>query len=309
MTIGEILDRAIATYLRRFVPLFVILGIIAIPAGVLSALAGPSFTHVIQILGELFSLPPGDTVDRTALLSQINRSTLPGGSLQFAQLLWLFAYPLAQTAIIVYAAGVFDGTAPTIASAYRVAVRRWLPQIVVAIAFLAIGAVLAFGFVIAVALAVLAVSVLTFLSRVVGVIAVVIVALVAFVAAMVVAALGVIAWLMATISVALDDGNPVRAIGRGLRRTLDRPLFRRTLGVALAVVAISWFGDLAILAFAGLAEYLTHLTLLYGILAASAGVMLNGVTLVFVLLYVRDVQLRREGSDLMEAAAAPSPAL
>ena len=155
-------------------------------------------------------------------MSQINRSTLPGGSLQFAQLLWLFAYPLAQTAIIVYAAGVFDGAAPTIASAYRVAVRRWLPQIVVAIAFLAIGAVLAFGFVIAVALAVLAVSVLTFLSRVVGVIAVVIVALVAFVAVMVVAALGVIAWLMATISVALDDGNPVRAIGRGLRRTLDR---------------------------------------------------------------------------------------
>ena len=37
--------------------------------------------------------------------------------------------------------------------------------------------------------------------------------------------------------------------------------------------------------------------------------MLNGVTLVFVLLYVRDVQLRREGSDLLEAAAAPSPAL
>ena len=47
----------------------------------------------------------------------------------------------------------------------------------------------------------------------------------------------------------------MRAIGRGLRRTLDRPLLKRTFAVALAIVALDWFGSVAIISFAGLVEF------------------------------------------------------
>jgi hypothetical protein len=307
-SIGEILDRAIATYVRRFVPLFVILALIAIPVGIAGIAAQPSLTHLIEVINQMSALPPGDAIGRARVMHDLNRYVAPTGWLGLFYLIELIVYPLARTALIVFAAETLDGGAPTIAAAYRSALRRWLPQVIVALAFIGIALLIGVGLAITGGVAALAVFAVTLVSRIVAIVAGIAIALVLFALMIVVVALGYIAWLMASVSVAVEDPNPVRAIGRGLRRTLDRPLLKRTLAVALAVVALDWFGSLAILSFAGLVEYFTHITLLYAIIAVCAGILLDGLRTLFVLIYMRDVQLRREGSDLLLAAAAPSPA-
>jgi hypothetical protein len=217
-------------------------------------------------------------------------------------------YPLARTAVIVFAAGTIDGGAPTIGSAYRTALSRWLPQIVVAIAFVGFAIVIGIGFAITGGIAALAIFGARAVSAGAGIVVAIVLVLALLALAIAVVAMGYIAWLMSSVSVAVEDPNPVRAIGRGLRRTLDRPLIKRTFAVALAVAALDWFGSIAIVSFAGLIEVVTHFTLLYGIIAACAGILLDGLRTVFVLFYMRDVTVRREGSDLLLAAAAPAPA-
>jgi hypothetical protein len=304
-SIGEILDRAIATYVRRALPLFVILALVAIPAGIVGAAAQPSFTHIINTIGALSALAPSDAIGRARVMHDLDRYVAPSGWMMLFYVVEFVVYPLSRTALIVFAAQFLDGAAPTIAAAYRLGVRRWIPQLIVSIAFIGIALVLGTALVVAGGAAALAVFVAGLLSRAAAIAAGALVALVVVAAVIVVVALTYIAWLMAGVSVAIEDGNPVRAVGRGLRRTLDRPLLRRTIAVALAVVALDWFGSLAILSFAGLTAYFTHLRLLYAIVAACAGILLDGLRTVFVLIYMRDVQLRREGSDLLLAAAAP----
>jgi hypothetical protein len=307
-SIGEILDRAIATYVRRFVPLFVILALIAIPAGLVGVAGQPSLTHMIAVINQLSALPPGDTIARARIMHDLNGSLAPSGWLGLIYLVELIVYPLGRTALIAFAAETLDGAAPTIVSAYRTAFRRWLPQVVVTIAFLGIALVIFIGLGFAGGVAALAIFAVGLLSRIAAIVIGVVAGLACFALLIAGVALGYIAWLMASVSVAVEDPNPIRAIGRGLRRTFDRTLFKRTLAVALAVVALDSFGSLAILSFAGLAEYFTHFVLVYGIIAVCAGILLDGLRTLFVLLYMRDVQLRREGSDLLLAAAAPSPA-
>jgi hypothetical protein len=307
-SIGEILDRAISTYVRRFVPLFIILALIAIPAGILGAFTTPSNTHLVETFNQMSALPPADAIGRARVMHEFNRSAAPTGWLAVFYLVELIVYPLARTALIVFAAETLDGMSPTIGAAYRQALRRWLPQVVVALAFIGIALVIGVGLSITGGVAVLAVFAVALLSRITAIAVGIALGIVVFALIIAIVAMGYTAWLMASVSVAVEDGNPVRAIGRGLRRTLDRPLLKRTFAVALAIVALDWFGSVAIISFAGLVEFFSHLTLLYGIIAACAGILLDGLRSVFVLLYMRDIALRREGSDLLLAAAAPAPA-
>ncbi len=186
--------------------------------------------------------------------------------------------------------------------------QRWLPQIIVGLAFTGVALALGIAFFIVGGAAALAVVVVGLASRGLALVAGIILGLIVLLAAIAVVALAYAAWLMASVSVAIEDPNPFRAIGRGLRRTLDRPLLRRTFAVALAVVALDWFGALAIISFAGIVAYFSHMLLLYAVIAACAGILLDGLRTMFVLLYMRDVALRREGSDLLLAANTPSPA-
>jgi hypothetical protein len=305
-SIGEILDRAVTAYVRRLLPLFVIVALVAIPAGLLGAFASPSFGHVVAAVNQIVTLPPGDTLGRARIMRELNGFGRTAGLIWLFYLVQLLVYPLARTALVIFAAKTLDGRVPTIASAYRAAVKRWLPQIIVTIGFLGIAMALIFAFVFAGVFGGLTLYAVGAGSRAAAIVVGVILALVAFAGLIVVVALAYTAWLMASVSVAIEDANPVRAIGTGLRRALDRPLLRRTLAVALAIVALDWFGSLAILAFAALVEYFTHITVLYAVVGACAAILLDGLRTVFVLLYMRDVRLRREGSDLLLAAEAPT---
>jgi hypothetical protein len=289
---------------RRCLPLFAILAVFAIPVALLQVATQPGLAHVMDTLNRLLTLPPADTLDRARIMRDFNRSMAPGGGVALFYAVEILVYPLARTALVVFAARTLDGVPVTVATAYRDALPRWAPQIFVSLAFIGIALALGVAFFFTAGCAVLAIVVVGLLSRPAAIALGVVAGLALIVATIVVVALAYIAWLMASVSVAVEDANPVRAVGHGLRRALDRSLRRRNATVALAVLALDWFGSIAFIAFGAVAAYLTRIDLLYAVTAAFAGILLDGLRTVFVLIYMRDVQLRREGSDLLLAASA-----
>jgi len=308
-SIGEILDRAIATYIRRFLPLFVILAMIAVPIAIVQTLAQPSAAHASDLLtqfAQLMKLPPGDRAGRARIVAEMQHNGVaPSGSVLLLYLVQFLLVPLANTALIVYVARTIDGVAVSIGSAYRTALTRWVAQIAVGLGFFGIAIVVGIAVFIAAVIGGLAVGGVALISKGAALVIGLIVFAVFMLVMIALIALGNVAWLMATISVAVEDPNPVRAIGRGLRRTLDRKLVKRTLGAALAVIAVDWFGTLALLAAGGAVMLLVHAELIYTVIASCGGIVIGGLSTVFILFYSRDVQLRREGSDLLLAASAP----
>jgi hypothetical protein len=308
-SIGEILDRAITTYVRRCVPLFVVLALVAIPIAVLQVVAQPGLTHLMELFNRVLTLPPGDVADRAQTLLAINQALAPRGWVVLLSLAQVALLPLARTALIVFAARALDGKPVSIAAAYRIGLRRWLPQLAVLFAWwFVFGCAFGVTFVLVVVVAVLAVAALSVLSRTAAVVVGIAFGLLIAAVSLVVLALGYLAWLMASVSVATEDGNPLHAIGRAVRRTLDRSRWRRALAVAAAVLALEWFGALAFVAFGALAAYLTHTVLTYALIVSVGSIVLEGLILVFALIYVRDVRLRSEGTDLLSELAMPERA-
>jgi hypothetical protein len=307
-SVGEILDRAIATYVRRFVPLFVIAAMVAIPISVLESLASPGFSHLIDTITALSRVPPGHPAETARIMREFQRGTGAAGPVALMYLAHILLGPLASTALIIFAAATLDDRPVTIGSAYRAAFARWIPQIVVGVTFL---------FIITAALVVvlLAASIVGFMIagiyaavHAAGIVLGILLGLIVFVALVVATATANVAWLMATVGVALEEPNPFRAVGRALRRALDGSLFRRTVAVAFAILAIEWFGTLVFLSFAAVVAFATHSDVVSAVISSTGGVVLTGVCMLLVLVYMRDVQLRREGADLLLLATdAPAP--
>jgi hypothetical protein len=86
---------------------------------------------------------------------------------------------------------------------------------------------------------------------------------------------------------------------------LSPAVFWRSLLVATIVFVVTTVGEVLLLALAGGASVLTHLTALYPIIAVVGGVVLNALVTTFVVVYAVDVRVRREGYDLALAAHEP----
>src|ERR1700677_4943689 len=87
MSIGEILDRAVSTYVRGFLPLSVILAITVIPMALVQLAAAPGFERMSDVFAEMNRLPVGDALDRNRLLTQALGS-INGGSIFALLVLW-----------------------------------------------------------------------------------------------------------------------------------------------------------------------------------------------------------------------------
>lgn len=302
--IGELLDRAIATYIRHFAGFFTILAAVAIPVAVLQMIARPEQLHVIEDLQRLLTSP--DLTERQKVLTQMSAGN------GWTALIGFFgglAYALSHVAVLNFGNRVLDGLPASIPSAYRAALARWLPAIVVAIAFVAIGLVAAIPVILAIAGLVAAVSAIMLLGSPLAAVALgVVFAVVGGVALVALSAAFTLAWQMSTAGVATGDPNPFRAVGQGLRRAFDRRLLRRTALVALALFVIELAGGLAVILFGGLLAALGHSDLIYVFVVSVGSIVLDGIVWLFVLLYMRDVMVRREGLDLLPPDAPPLPA-
>lgn len=305
-SIGEILDRAISTYIRRWIPLFVIVALISVPVAIVDSFISPGITHLTDMLTKLAQVPRGHTAETQRILRDFQLGTKANGMLAVVYLLQFLLGPLAETALIIFAAALLDHAPTTIGAAYRHAIGRWFPQIVVSISYLFIVFVLTVVLVIAAILVGLAVAGVWALSHVTAIVLGVVAGIVAFAAFIFLAALGNVAWLMSTVSVATEAPNPFRAVGSGLRRTFDRTTFKRTIAIAFTILAITWFGSLVFTAFATAMAFAVHLDVVASLATAAGGIIISGVCLLLVLEYLRDIRLRREGADLLLLATGPS---
>ncbi len=287
MSIGEILDRAISTYVRWCLPLFVILAITVIPVTLLQLAAAPGLTHMSDVLAQMNRLPVSDMLERNRLLSEAFRS-IDGGSIFAIFIVWpLMLFPLTRNAIYTYAEGALENVPVSIVTAFRASIARWAAQIVVVLGYFAIALVI--GLVALVLFILIGALVFGGAGRGTGAgVALLIVAIPFVLAFWLGFALLNVAFELSSVSVALEETNPIRAMGNGWRRTFDRALRRRTIGIALAFSAVELVGSLALFVLSALLESLTHLSLLPAIVSAIGQIVISGVLGVFMVVYARD---------------------
>jgi hypothetical protein len=302
--IGEILDRAVTLFVRRFAVLVLILAVVAIPIAVLQYASAPSTAGWLTEIQRALSLPPGHSEEQRAILRELSQKNQVGAVGVLSLVLGAVLSALSTTACMIGVAQAYAGKLPSVRAVYREALRRWPAQLVAGVAYMGIGFILSVALVIAIVAMAFAVSVLAHSSRVLALLVGVplgLVVLAVFIGALV---LLYFAAQMTLAAIALEEPNPFRGIAHGLRRTLSPSIFWRTMLVATVVFGVSLIGSLILLGIASTASILTHITALYPIIAVTGSVALNALLTTFVVIYAYDVRVRREGYDLAVAAQA-----
>jgi hypothetical protein len=302
-TLGEILERAFAIFGRRWPALCAIFALAAIPTVLLQAAVEPSFVRLVDAANALFTAGSVDAAGRARLLADLNAAFATAGGPVLADLLAQYAVLLlAQTAAFCDLSRALDGAPQPIAASYFEAVRRWPAQVLVSVAFVVLSWVLALALLpFAAAGVVLEVAVA---SRATAAIVGLIVTAVVGGTCLFAVALGYLAWLTATAAVAAGDVPALAAVRAGLKRTLEAPARRRTFVLAPLLVAANWSWSLAVAALAGGAVAATHAGAFAFAIPALGGIALDALRSAVIAVYARDVRLRREGADLLLAAAA-----
>ncbi len=303
---GELLDRAVTLYVRRFVPIVTVLAIVVIPLALLQALVAPGNFRVGEDLVQVFQSGGGPSAS-AAVFERIARDTQltgPGASVSAVALL---LHLLMWNALVAVIAGAYTGVVLAPGTAYALAARRWIPQLVVGLAFLVIAVIalvpLGIAYVAIVAAAVgLAVVKLQVVAIVVGIV----LGLAFLVGAAAVVSWGLMAYELASVAVVTETSNPVTAVGSGLRRALGRGTRWRALVAGFVFVVLSYGAVLPPLAVAGLVSAVTHQPVISAAAGAVATVLVQGLLGAFVVAYAIDVRVRREGLDLALLAEAPA---
>jgi hypothetical protein len=301
---GEILDRAVTLFVRNFWLLVLILALVAIPIGILSYISQPDLTRMFTDLGRVLAVPPGHSAQTTAILEQMSKANHLSTLTVVTTVLSWIVWPLATTACIIAIARAYRSESATVAQAYREAARRWVAQIITLLAFVAIGV----GIFIALTIAVLALSLVFGLilgimhsPRTAAIIMGVLFGLILFFVGSLVTLLVILAWYLAAISIATEEPDPARAVGRALRRTLSKEMFWRSALVALILFTVDILGSLVLAGTAGLLAAATHTVVIAIVIASAGNIVLNALVACYLVVYSFDVRIRREGYDMTVA--------
>jgi hypothetical protein len=301
LSIGEILDRAIAVFVRNAGLFLLALALIAIPPAVVEVILVPhGISGPFGELQQIFT-HSSDPVLMQQILKKTQAEQGPaflGSFLIYLGFLW------ELTAAAVIAADLFNGTAPSLRRALRLGLARYLPAAVVSLGYAVIGAALMFALVIALIPVFLLVALLSVLSPILGTIVGIFFGLVVVAAFVFFGGIASLSWTVAIVSVATEDGNPIRAIGSGLRRTFARPLLVRSFLVGLAIYLVRLGGSLLGLGIGAVLVALTRIESLVIVPATVMSVLMTGVVITFVARYTIDLRIRREGLP-----GAPVPSL
>jgi hypothetical protein len=304
---GELLDRAVTLFVRDFVPIVTVLAVVLIPIVLFQALVTPKSGQVFTDLGKVFSAAGnrGATEAATAALTRDSGST----TLSFlVSAVGIVARLLMWSAIISLVATAYAGSRITFGQAYRIGLQRWMPQVVVALAYLVLGAVTAVPLLIAYLLVAILIGVLAGLNQFIAAVVVGVVLGLAVLAVFAVA----LSWVfmmyeLAAVAVVTETANPIEAIGIGLRRGFARGTRVRTIVGGLVVFVVSYAGSLPLIAVAVTLTAITHIDVLYFAVVGVGSVLLEGIVAAFVVVFAVDVRVRREGFDII--AAEPPPIL
>ena len=302
---GELLDRAVTLFVRQFVPIVVLLAAVIVPLAAVQAYISPESARVFSDMAQLLTAGSPAAQREVADSMALHRGN-PGTIAGFV-VLELVVRLLMWGAVISFIASAYLGARSSVAQAYRVGLRRWLPQIVVAFAFAVIGVLVGIPLLIAyvgLILVVVATAALKLLAITVGV---------AIVGGLLVLAAFAIAfsWVfmayeLATFAVITETANPIEAVGTAVRRGLARGMRWRTVVGGLVLILVSQAGAIPAIMLGSLASAATHVDALYFAVVGAGTVLLEGLVATFVVVYAVDVRVRREGWDII--AAEPPPA-
>jgi hypothetical protein len=302
--IGEILDRAVTLFVRRFAVLVLILALVAVPIAIVQYAAAPSTAGLLTDISRVLSEPPGHPEEQRAILRQISAGNRAGGFSVGLVLISVILGVLSTTACIIGVAQAYAGKLPSVREVYREALRRWLQQLAAAGVLMGVAFVLALVFGVVIFFLALAIGALATVSKIAATVVgipVGLVALAVFAGALV---LLYFAAQMTLVSIALEDPNPIRGIAHGVRRTLSPAVFWRSALAGTIVFAVSLVGSVVLISLAATLSAVTHLSALYPVIAVVGSVGLNALLTTFIVIYAFDVRVRREGYDLALAAQA-----
>jgi hypothetical protein len=296
---GEMLDRAITLYVRRFASIVAVLAIVSVPLIVMQALVAPQSARVFSDLGQMLSAAGSSAASHKAAdalaldnrMSPLAFAVIFGASV-FRVLMWC--------AVVAVVAAAYSGVRTTIGDAYRLALRRWVPQIIVSLAFLILGMlsfIPVFVLYLLLVLAVVAAAALnaTIVAVVVGIIG----GLVVIACAVAIGAMVFMTYELASVAVITETGNPVDAIGIAMRRAFAPGMKRRTLVGGIVLGVVSQAGALPLIGLAAVATAVTHVDALYFAILGVGGVLLDGILAAFAVVFAVDARIRREGYDLL----------
>ncbi|MFN2460933.1 MAG: hypothetical protein ABR591_09635 [Candidatus Velthaea sp.] len=302
--VGEILDRAVTLFVRRFAPLVLILAVVAAPAAILQYIGAPARASMFAEFQRLIMVPPGHPEQTAAILRRISEQNHFSFASALALLLTFAVGPLAATACSIAAARSYRGHAPSVRDAYRDALHRWIPQLVTGLVFVALGVVLFVLIFVVTFVVTLMIVALSAASPVAAFVVGIPIAIAASLAVLGAGMLLFLAWELASVSVALEEPNPVTAIASGFRRTFAKDMFWRSLLVAAILFAVSIIGSLVLVASATTLALVTHVAALYPIVLGIGNVVLGALLSAYLVVYWYDLRVRREGYDLALAAEA-----
>jgi hypothetical protein len=294
--VGQLLDRAVATYVRALFPVLAILAAGSIPAQLILSLSGGA----ARLARDSAQLKP--TLD-PALRAVVMQHFISDSVVEVAALLAGGAFTvLSGTACLIYVRALADGEPATIGGAFRRAVPRWFAEIglIALVAGVACVAFVALLLVVLVASTALAFagafrsSSPTFAAYALLVVMVVLFLIVGL-------ALSLVQQIGA-VEIATGDRNAFRVLGATGRRLFDRRRWRSTLAVGGVLLAIT------LLTFAGafVAGALLRGAAAFAAVGTIAGSLLalviSGLLQCFIVLYARDLHDRRTGEDLIRLA-------
>ena len=290
-------------FVRQFVPIVIVVALTLVPVTVLEAFASPHSGRAWSDLASMIGSAGDPAASRQAAqqLQDINGNTALA---LLTSLIALVVRPLMWSAIVAVVAGAYAGSRVTVAQAYAVGMRCWLSQIVVGLAFAVMALVALVPVIIAYVLVVLVVAALAALHLTAATIAVgVLFGLAVLAAFAIVGSWVLMAYELATVAVVTEDANPVTAISIALRRAFAPGMKRRTVVGGLVVFAISWVGTIPIFGLGTLVQAITHVDVLYFAIFGTGSVLLEGVVAAFIIVFAIDIRVRREGLDILSAAA------
>ena len=305
---GEMLDRAITLFVRRFAAIVAVLAVVSVPIVVLQAIVSPHAAHVFGDMGRLIAAAGNPVASREAA-DAIARDDRTGP----LSVIVLFGASVVRTlmwcALVTLLAAAYAGVQTTVGEAYRFALRRWFPFILVSLTFLVVGGFAALPIVIMYVLVLLAVVGLAALHYTVALVIVgVLGVLLVFAVAAVVGSLVFMAYELAAVAVVTETANAAEAIGIGMRRAFAPGMKRRTLIGGLVVLLVSQAGALPLIGLAAVLTAVTHIDALYFAVLGAGGVLLDGIVAAFVVVFAVDARVRREGFDLVLPDTPPAPA-
>jgi hypothetical protein len=305
LTIGEILDRAIAVFVRHAGLFLLALAVIAIPPAVIEVVLAPHgftapFTEIQQILAH-----PNDPIFVQKILKTSQAEQIPAALGSF--LIYL-AFMWELTAASVIAVDLFTGTTPSLRRALRLGLARYLPAVVVSLGYLVVVFALFIAFFIVLIPVFILIALIGAISKILAGIVGVVLAIAAFAAFVFFGSIASLSWIIAIVTVATEDPNPIRAIGSGLRRTFARALLVRSFLVGISIYLVRFAGSLLGIGIGAVLVALTHVDALIVVPATVASVLLTGVVMTFVARYTIDLRVRREGLSAAPAVRANAPA-